>query len=40
MYGPILLPLKPKIRNSQARSVITHDVLDILWEAIGDLGCE
>jgi len=40
MCGPILLPLKTKIRNPQARSVITHDHLDILWEPISGLGVD
>src|SRR6266481_4303569 len=27
-----LLPLEPKVRNPQARGVVTHDVLYILWK--------
>jgi hypothetical protein len=33
-----LLALKPKIRDPQARCVVTHDALDILREAVGGLG--
>ena len=36
----ILLPLKAKIRDPQARGVITHDALNILREAVCGLGVD
>jgi hypothetical protein len=35
-----LLPLKPKFGSPQARSVVSHDALDILGETVGGLGVD
>lgn len=35
-----LISPKSKISNSQARGIITHNILNIPWEAVGDLGVD